>query len=289
LTATGIGQTENEARNQAVAEMSRIFESKVYSETNDRVRAVIHSSGEESSQQHIESNIRVMSEIKLKGVEVPEVWFDKEKRLYYARAVLDRFQARDSWLREIDDIDARIEGEFKALGPAESKFLKLKALKKILGLWIEREVIVSRLRVLGFQEGGSAAYDMKSVFQMMPELKKEMLIFVSVHGDHAGTVENEVTEYLGRAGYLMTDTRSRADVLITGEVRSEPVSLNNPGWKFSRAIVSLSIFDSATGSVVGEISENARAAQVTYEEAVTKAVKKVSEAAAEKLSAFLDE
>lgn len=284
--AEGIGQSETEARNQALAEMSRIFEAEVSSDTFDRASEIIDTAGNEVFRGNIESNIRVISAVKLEGVRIARTWFDKEKGNYRALAVLDRHQAAENWRSEIKDIDNKIEGEFRLLDTINSKFLKLGSLMKILDHWVEREVLVSRLRVLGFNDAGIRSYDIKRAFYMIPQTKAEMLVFLMITGEYASEIENKLTESLNGAGFVLSNRRDKADVLITGAVAAEPVELKNPGWKFARARISLSIVDALTGSIIGEVSDNARAGHLTYKESVHKAIKKISTTASEKLIEF---
>ncbi len=65
LTAKGIGQSEPEARKQALAELSNIFESKVYNDTYTHAKLVVDSSKGEHVNRRIESNIRVVSSVQL--------------------------------------------------------------------------------------------------------------------------------------------------------------------------------------------------------------------------------
>lgn len=289
LTATGIGQSEQEARSQAVAELSRIFQSKVTSDTLDRVKAVVPEKGKETYEQRVDSSVRVLSDVELKGVQVPKTWVDEKRRVYYALAVLDRSQARDTWLREIRNSDGGIEGELKIMESLESKFRKLKSLQRILALWLEREVLVSRLRVLGFQEGASPSYDMKAVFKGIVEMKKDMTIAVIMGGEYGEVVKKALLEQMSSAGYVMSSDVRRADVLVSGSVKTEPVDLDDPDWEFARASVSLTITDEVSSLTVGELSESVRAGQLNYTEAVQKALRKASSDIAGKLVASFEE
>ncbi len=282
FTAEGTGQSESEAHDQALSEMSRRFEAKVLSDTYDRTSAIIDSTGE-TFRAHIEDNIRVISAVKLEGARIDRTWFDNEKGIYHAIAVLDRHQAGENWQSEIKDIDDKIEGEFRMLDTIDSKFMKFGSLMTILNNWIEREVLVSRLRVIGFSDTGTRSYDIKRVFNMVPQLKADMLVFLEVTGEYGHEMENKLSEALNKAGFVLSDKRNKADVLITGKVEADPVELNNPGWKFARARVSLTIVDALTGSAVGEVSDDARSGHSTYKEAVHKAVKKITVTASEKL------
>ncbi len=289
LTAKGTGQSESEARNQAVAEMSRIFESRVYSDTMDRVKSVVKKTGREFSEQSVESNVRVISEVELKGVTVDDIRRDAKTGMYNALAVLDRFQARDDWVRKIRDVDRKIEGEFNLLENNRSLFVAYRTNKNILKLWLEREVLVSRVKVLGFDHGTSSSYDIRKVFHALPEIKNSMNIYVSIAGQDAEDLKDAISAALSDSGFVLTGDGNRADVRVVGDIAVEAVDLKNPGWKFARATVSLSVIDSKTNMTVGEIAENKRAGHLTYEEAVHKAIQQVSGPASEKVLSFFEE
>jgi hypothetical protein len=288
FTAKGIGQSEKEARNEAIAEMSRIFESKVFSETYDRAISVIDETGSEISRSSIESNLRVVSAVELKGVHIAKTWFDDEEGIYYALAILDRYQAKENWESEIKDIDNRIEGEFKFINSTTSKYLKLTALRKIINYWMKREVLVSRLRVLGFRGKSSLSYDIKTVFSEMPRLRADTLIYIKIDGKYGREIESRLTEVLSEAGFMLGNNRQNADILITGSVKVEPVELTNPDWKFARAKISLKIIDTSTRSTVGEISVSTRAGHLSYKEAVYRAVKKARASVSERFIEYFE-
>lgn len=226
--AEGTGQSEAEARDQALAEMSKIFEAEVFSDTYDRAVAIIDSTGNDIFRGDIESDIRVVSSVKLEGARIGRTWFDNEKGIYRALAVLDRRQAGENWKGEIKDIDDKIEGEYSALDTMNSKFMKLRSLMEILDLWVERESRVSRLRVIGLRDASTLSYDIKNAFYMVPQLKADMLIFMKITGEHGNEMEAILSGALNKAGFVLSDERNRADVLITGEVEAGPVELKTP-------------------------------------------------------------
>ncbi|MBI5664365.1 MAG: LPP20 family lipoprotein [Nitrospirae bacterium] len=281
--AEGTGKSEPEARGQALAEMSRIFESEVFSNTYDRAVEIIDSTGNGASRGNMESYIRVVSSVKLEGARIGRTWFDNERGTYRALAVLDRHQAGENWQGEIKDIDNKIEGEYMALDAGNSKFMKLQSLMKILDLWVERESRVSRLRVIGLNYTSVGSYDIKRAFYMVPQIKADLLVFLKITGEHANEMEGILSAALNKAGFKLSDERNKADVLITGNIEAGPVDLKKPGWEFARARLSLTIMDAVTGSIAGELSENERAGQLTYPEAVHKAVNKIAETASDKL------
>jgi hypothetical protein len=287
LTAVGIGQSEGEARNQARAEISKIFESRVFSNTYDRVSAVIENSRAETSKQQIESSVRVVSDVELRGVEIEKAW--KKEGSHYARAVLDRYKARDNWTREMGNIDKMITGRLGALGSLESGLLKLRSLNVVSDLWVEREMLASRLSVIGFDYGGFPEYDIKSVYKTVAEIKKAMPVYIEILGEHGARMRSRVAEALGRRGYVITDNREGASVRIVGKVKVRPVELEGTDLKYARVIVAIDVTDAEAGLSVGEVTENKRAAHIFYREAVERAFRKVNPSISEKLIEHIED
>ena len=289
LTAEGMGQSENEARERARAELSNIFEARVSSEVINRVRSVSDSKNGETVSRDDEQKIRILSSVEFKGLEIGRVWKDKNRGNYHALAVLDRLKAREEWQGKVDDIDNRIEAMLDSLESQKSIFSKLQTLKKARRLWLEKEVFVSRLRVLGFSNGSAADYEIKSIVSMTGSITSRLIIAVDIaDGIYGRTISEEITETLNREGYAVTAKGGEANIQISGSVKVSPVELKNPGWEFARASVSISIRDRESGLTVGEITEKKRASHLTYDEASHKAVKAVSAMVAEKLLEYFN-
>ncbi|UCD91181.1 MAG: LPP20 family lipoprotein [Desulfobacterales bacterium] len=283
LTAIGIGKSEAEARRQAVAEMSNIFESKVYNETYSNTKAIIGSSEEEVFEKRVESNIRIVSAVKLKGVKIGKTWVDENTGLYNSLAVLDRLQAREHWTDELENIDEMIQGELATVDAAASKILRLGSLNRIVNLWLQKEAIESRLRVVGFMDENFTEIDMKSVFQTISKIRAEMMIHVDIMGEQEQSVESHISEFLTERGYVLRDEKEFSNVLITGRVAVKPLQLNNPDVHFVRVTLSVDIVDLESGAQIGEISENLRKGHIDQSEAVRKAVQGISAIVSEEL------
>lgn len=273
LSAVGLGQSEGEARARAVAELSRIFESRVRSDTLDRVKLVVRSAGEESLEQEMDSRVRVISNVELKGLEVARTW--QEKGTHYALAILERAKAAENWLNEVAGIDGKIEGRLDALGSTGGKLLRYRSLKAVTDLWLQRQVLQSRLTVLGYKAPAPQAYDMKQVFRSVSELKAHMPVYLDIRGEGAETVREHVAGALGQAGFAVAEDPDEAAVLVRGEVTVEPVDIEHPDWVYARASVSLSVFDIEADVSIAEVSGKRRATHLTYAEAAGRALRNV--------------
>ncbi|MDH3975499.1 MAG: LPP20 family lipoprotein [Deltaproteobacteria bacterium] len=286
LKATGIGSSEKEARLNAKAELASVFESKVSSDVINRVRSVVEASGKETVTRDDERNIKVLSSVDLKGVEIGKTWYDEKQRAYYAIARLERAKARENWQKEVDRIDDEIELRVESLDSKKSDFGRFQSLKKARQLWLNREVALSRLNVIGYSDASMADYDIKQILSAIGNLQSQFLIYVFVNGDagnYSEIITSEISEILSAEGYLITEDKVMATLIMDASLKVSPVELNNPDWKFARATLNLSISDKASGLTVGEISENKRASHLTYNEAAHKAVKAVAKMAAGKI------
>lgn len=285
LSAKGFGASKPEAIRQAKAELSNIFEARISSDVTSKVSQVTDSAKGASFKKSIKSKIRVESAMDLEGIITGPV--KRESGEFVAVVALDKYKAKEKWGNEINKIDTKIDVLLKKSESAQSKILKLLPLKKVLNLWVEKEVSLSRIRVLGFSSEFPQK-ELKPVLVKISNLKSNMLIDLDVSGGHGQTVRDTVAEILNTNGFKIGHFESNADILIKGSVRIKKVKNNNPRFKFSRAIVSLNILDTATSNQVGQIAENSRGAGLNYDEAAHKSVKKVSKKISKKLVQYFN-
>lgn len=288
MAAIGIGHTEDEARSQARAELSRMFVSRIKSETLDRVKLVVDSSGYETTEQTLRMQVRVSSTVDLKGVEIADVWSAKGR--FYAFAVLERSKASDIWIMELQDMDDMVEGGIGAAWAPASKIVRYKMLKKAIALWVKREAVASRLLVIGYEAEHEleAPYEMMPVFREINKIKSQTALYVFIKGDYSGIVRENISEKLGEAGFIFATNPKMADVIIKGTVEVKRLDVEAPDLTYARASLSLSIKDIAAEISLGEISEQRRGVHLYYNDAVKSALRKVISSASKKLLRLLE-
>jgi hypothetical protein len=288
MTALGIGDTEDEARSQALAELSYTFVSKIKSETLDRVKLVVDKSGHETTEQTLKKKVRVSSDVELKGVEIVDVWSAKGQ--FCAFAVLEKSKAIDVWLMELQDMDYQVEGSISAAWAPESNLVKYKLLKKAIDLWVKREAVASRLLVIGYEaeEEVEAPYEMLPVFRQINKIKSQTALYILIKGDYSGIIRENISEKLARAGYVFATNPKTADVIIQGTVTVERLNIDAPDLTYASASLSLSIKDIAADVSLGEISEQMRGAHLYFNDAVKSAMMKVVSSATKKLIQILE-
>ena len=273
LTAEGLGQSEPEARNRALAELSRIFESRIRTDTLDRMRSVLSASGAESFEQEVESKVRVATDIELQGVEIARVW--NEGGYTKALAVLEREKAFKIWKSRMDELDAEADGHMGTYRSSATTLGRYRALRAVTGLWVEREVLAARVTVLGYKPPPSS-FEVGEVYRSIPALRADMPVLLDIESGYSDLVRDSIGEALGKAGFVMTYEESEASVIVDGTITVTSVDIEHPKWKYARAVASLSVIDAENGQVVSDVAEDRRGSHLSESEAAEKAVKKLA-------------
>jgi len=287
LTATGIGESDAEARREAVGELSRIFESRVSTEVAATTASFMDAETGELFEKSVQSRIRIESTVKIQGVTIGKVWQDPKSGNYYALAVLDRQQAAREWFEQLEQLTPRLNGELDALVGISGRLPRIIALNRILGIVIQKSAVESRLRVIGRPVMGSGDVDLRPIFSEASSLKSDSAFYVQIDGIQGTAVSHRLSRALGDNGIPVTEKDNRAAGIIRGQLEIVPLNLNNPDVKFVRATAAVKIEDADTGTRVYTISETIRKGHVDQNEAIRMAVTAVSDRVARKLLEFL--
>ena len=285
LTAIGIAESKESARSEAKSELANIFESEIESQFKINTKAIVSSVNGEHINNRIDSTINVYSKVKLKGVQVPKIWYENDK--YHALAILDKARSKSIWIDEIIRLNQMMETEYKNLQLIKGNILLIKPLQRIWNLWMERLAVTSRLNVIGFS-APKPGFDIKDIYSKISKVKNEMRIYLNISGEYSKNLYDSISKNLNNEGFIIVNSKSKADVYISGFITTEPDNIQNKDWKFSRAKLSLQIIDMNTGFQAGDIAETKRVGLLTYKKAEINAVKKVSTIASEKIILLLD-
>lgn len=286
LTAKGYGESKPEAIRRAKAELSNIFQSRIESDVSSVTRAVTESGKGNSLYKNVQSKIRVASAVELEGVEVGAV--TQDGREYTAEVALNRERAAQKWTDDMGRIVARIDVEEEAARTSSGKLLKLKHLNSAMALFIEREALVSRLRVIGRPVAGSGQEAFASLAGRVQEIKTQFRINLEVHSADGQELALKLAKELTQAGFFVGNSKSDSDVTLRVALALSQVKNNDPNFKFMRATADVSIVDPTTEKMVGHLNENQRGAHLTYDEAGVKAISKLSEELSRKIVAYFN-
>lgn len=284
LIARGYGQSRPEAIRRAKAELSNIFESRIESDVSSITRATTDSMKGDALYKNVQSKIRVASSVELEGVEVGPV--TKDGREYVAEVALDRERAAQKWQNDLARISARIRVEEKAARTSPGKLMKLKHLNSAMGLFLEREALVSRLRVIDRPAEGANPKAFETLVANLQEIKTNFRFSLNGDSHNARNLTHKLAKKLTEAGFLVGEHDS--DVTLNVTVALSRVKTNDPNFKFMRATADVVIIDPTTGKMVGSLNENRREGHLSYDEAGVKAISKLSDKLSRKIIAYFN-
>jgi hypothetical protein len=284
LTAEGSGETEMEARRQALAALSGIFESKVHAETTSFARAAMGPDTDELFEKNVESKIEIVSSVQLTGAQIGRVWHDAAAPgAYHALAVVDRAKTGRIWADELETVTAKTAAQVKNLAHITGRFQRMLALNRIIVGVLRKQALESRLRVLNYPARSALDVDITQITADLARLRSQLRFYINFSGDGGQAVADRLAEAFTANGLVIVKDRNEADALIGGHIEIHPLSLNNPRAQFVRAAATVKIMETDTGSVVATFNESVRKGHVDQAEAVRNAVAALAETLAEKL------
>jgi len=285
LTAEGTGATELEARREALAALSGIFESKVHAETTSRARSAIGTGGDEVFEKQVESRVAVVSSVQLTGAKIGRVWrVETGAAPYHALAVLDRNQAGRDWAAELDTVQALVAAELKTLEHTSGRVRRLAALNKVLAGLLREQALESRLRVLNYPARAMIDVDMEKITAELVQLRSAVRLFIALSGDGHASAAARIADKLTANGFLLSAEQEHADAVITGSIKTQPLELNNPRAEFVRAMATVRVIETDTGATLANVNADVRKGHVDSNEAQRNAVQQVADTIATRLT-----
>jgi len=287
LTAEGNGSTEMDARRQALAELSSVFESRVQSKTTSLATSSLGPDNLEQFEKTIESRIQVISSVRLEGAEIGKVWQDEKDGSFHALAVLDRVDAGRIWNHDLERVNNRLRAEALALETIKGRLPRMAVLNKIMFLSLERNVLESRLTVVNYPVLSELKLDMPKLISQLAVIQSELRFYIDVTGEYGPIIGKTLAKALTQNGILLTLDMDRADAWVMGQVEITPLSLANPKILFVRATGDVEVIETGSHALFAEITENLRKGHVDQNEAIHKAVMAISHLMSQRLLSAL--
>jgi hypothetical protein len=289
----GVGQSDNRAvaEDQAYAAVARIFKAEVNAQAKDwESYLVIEQRGQSSEQRRLalDNLTRVSTDKVLENVQILDRWADIHKGLHYALAGMQRGQAETAILERIRDLDRTVQEEVDHAHQTADKLAKVKGLRRAARNLVLRETYNADLRVIRRTgQGTAAAYRVNELTSELEQfLATNLVLALSVGGDHVEPVQRALTEGLIREGLQVTsrpyesdDSMSvsssgpSAELLIRGLVRVWPIDVRDPQFKYVRWCSDFEVIDLTTQRVVGALSKGGKEGHLTEREATAKVIR----------------
>lgn len=281
----GVGQAgdRNGAADQAYAAVARIFKAEVTAQAKDwESYLVIESRGATNAERRLtlDSVTKVSTEKVLENVRIMETWYDANKGLHYALAVMSRPQAEASVMERVTALDRSVEADVAESKQTSDKLAKIRTLRRAVRNLILREAYNADLRVIRPSGRGTPApYQVNELSNELEQfLARNLLLTVQVSGDQTEPVERALTEGLLREGLTVVaetaGVEGRApELLVRGTARLIPIQVRDPNFKYVRWCSDFDVVEVATGRVVGAIARSGKEGHLTEREATARALR----------------
>ncbi|MBI4404056.1 MAG: LPP20 family lipoprotein [Deltaproteobacteria bacterium] len=124
ITAVGSGNTREDAIADSKKALAETFIAEVKSVTTSVAQSSLKSSttakveGEDT--QDVRKDVQISTNIKLRGMEIKETFYDPQAKTHYALAVLDKMQAKSSYLMELNKRKSRVTSLYEQFSRSAS-------------------------------------------------------------------------------------------------------------------------------------------------------------------------
>ena len=284
LTGVGQADTRSNAEDQAYAAVARIFKAEVAAQAKDwESYLVVENRGVTNAERRltIDNVTKVSTDKVLENVGIADVWYDSDRRLYYALGVMNRSQAETALMEKVSVLDRAIDVDVAESRQETDKLAKVRALRRAGRNLVLREAYNTDLRVIRVSgKGTSSAYQVNELSGELEQfLATNLVLEVQVSGDQAEPVGRALAEGLIREGLRVTTTKTEREeagspeLIVRGTVRLFPIEVRDPNFKYVRWCSDFEIVEPETRRVVGATAHGGREGHLTEREAMAKTLR----------------
>ncbi len=273
LTAIGTGDTRKAAENSAAASLSQIFQSAIKAEqtVNERYKELFTAPNQSTfeGQSDVTKNITISTDQTLYNIQYPESYTDNAGRTYVLAALERRPTAEiyENKLAENEKQMVRYIEQHDASKDPVARYANMNAASVFSNI---NESLRQQLVIImpGASSTPASGYDAVKVQQMVNDARKNLPFSIALSGDTEGRATAIVKEMLSEMGFVSAD---KGAITISGDVHFQEIDLKRPE-KYVRWSYKFSVVDPSGASIVS-LNENGREGQMTYDEAVTRALR----------------
>jgi len=288
---TGVGEGDNRAvaDDRAYAALARIFKAEVSAQSKDWESYLVveqRGSSHDERRLSLDQLTRVSTDKVLENAKIVDRWYDTKKNLYYALGGMHRAQAETAFMERMNDLDHSIQSDIEEAHHTSDKLAKVRALRRAARSLVMRETYNADLRVIRASgQGTAAAYRVQDLTRELEEfLSSNLVLAVTVSGDHVEPVQRALSEGLIREGLRVTTLSAGPDagitgmqvdpeLLIRGMVRVWPIDVRDPQFIYVRWCSDFEVVDLAGQQVVGAISKGGKEGHLSEREATAKVLR----------------
>ena len=245
ITATGSASKAELAKDRALGNLSKIFEShiKESSTTKSDTKVSVKDGAENYSKNtNLAQRIQVHTDKIINGARIAETWKDGTVFTYHALAVLDRVQAGNNIKSEMQRIDSETQVELDRSRSHTDVLLSMSALDAAVALQRERQTLQNTLKVIDTRGKGSPAnWSLADLNGQLESKLQSLKISTAVDNDPIGKLNQSLKSAMGNAGFAAAN--GSAEFTLVANLDVQDLGFRQ-GWYWLRGKLSVKMVGS---------------------------------------------
>jgi len=271
LIGRGQAATQEEARDRARADLAKIFQVAVISESEDVQKFKTEPIGEGQYEGQTSRSITTRTDQIVRGIQIVEMWQDQVTKSNYALAVLPRLQAAASLRQQINQLDEATGTYIEHSRNNTDLFLKIASANLALQSQTERDSYQKSLQIVDSAGRGlESQWNRANLNSGLDELLKRVRISSKVTPDSAPGLDKIVAGALAKAGFMI-ETGQNPDFELLAKMELDDLGFKQ-GWYWQRGVLEVTLTETASGRVRGTKRWNIKSNAPDKESAIKRAM-----------------
>lgn len=276
LSASGSASNPELAKDRALSNLSKIFESNV--DAISTTKSDTHVSVEQGDEQftrkhHLAEKIQIRSDKIIHGARIAEKWKDEELHSYHALAVLDRQQATNNIKGEMRRLDDETQTQLDKSVAENDPLFSIALLNNAYQLQQERYSLQKMLKVIDTRGVGSPGFwNLAELSSSLQSKLQDLKIGAAVDNDSMGKLELLLRSAMGNAGFPASNNGT--DYMLVANLDVQDLGLRQ-GWYWLRGKLSVSLVEK-DGKVRGQKQWSVKASALQQNEAESRLLTQIS-------------
>lgn len=288
LIGRGQADTQEEAKDRARADLSKIFQVAVEAESEDVQKFKTSTAAQGQYESRASRRITTHTSQIIRGIQIAELWQDQATKNYHALAVLPRLQTAASLRQQINQLDETTGNHIEQSRKNSDLFLKIAAASQAVESQQDRDSLQKSLQVV--DTVGRGIESQRNIAKLkgdLDELLKRVRIASQVAPGATPGLAEVVAGALAKAGFMI-ETGQNPDFVL--QARMELADLGfQEGWYWQRGVLEISLSEAGTGRVRGTRRWNIKSNAPDKESAAKRALSQADSVLKQELRAAIIE
>lgn len=289
LMAVGSSTSRQAAKDNAQAQLAKIFVSKVKVNESYVQEYKEFSSSEGGTQTQERTNLITQSEVssnqQMRNVQIKEV-YPADDGTFYALAVMERAKTARLYTEEINNKKSAIKSLRKKAAQTDSKLERLIYLKQALNYARINDMLANQRAVLTGQTTQGKGAKVSDIKQAYRDAKQQCTL--SLHAkDISREVRSAIARQVQNEGFTVVKGDEQPVVTMNVNLSIDPLDLDRPQAKFVHWALQVEAQNNETGQWFSTYTAEGKAGSLSQSRARKRAIKAVQEDLETNFSRFI--